>query len=310
MLEQVHAPRLALVHVARREVQPRERQQARRVRVALPQRVVVQLHRLFTLAHRLVVVLREVVADAGRLGALRGQRLWQLATHVGQLLLLQVERALQALAVRVAVAAALVHLGHDEPRIDVQLEVLHTVGVVLLALQALVERRHGRLPLLQPHQQRRQLQQQAPVGARDVDGLVVKVNGARVVVRGHERARDAADELRVLGLVLERQLKRTDRLLRLLNLHERLAQHAVRVIVGRLVHQVQVAAHVRRLVLAMVEEDVGHRHACLGVVRRQVGDLAQLLQRALHVAARYRKLRVRHRHAHLLARALKLPDRV
>eukprot|EP00955_Chlamydomonas_euryale_P019584 208442-Chlamydomonas_euryale.AAC.3 len=49
----------------------------------------------------------------------------------------------------------------------------------------------------------------------------------------------------------------------------------------------------------MVEEDVGHRHACLGVVRRQVGDLAQLLQRALHVAARYRKLRVRHRHAHL-----------
>eukprot|EP00955_Chlamydomonas_euryale_P102380 365417-Chlamydomonas_euryale.AAC.1 len=144
MLEQVHAPRLALVHVARREVQPRERQQARRVRVALPQRVVVQLHRLFTLAHRLVVVLREVVADAGRLGALRGQRLWQLATHVGQLLLLQVERALQALAVRVAVAAALVHLGHDEPRIDVQLEVLHTVGVVLRAVCGLGCVRVGR----------------------------------------------------------------------------------------------------------------------------------------------------------------------
>lgn len=41
-------------------------------------------------------------------------------------------------------------------------------------------------------------------------------------------------------------------------------------------HQVHVALDVCRLVLAVPQVDVGHSHACLGVVRAIAGDLAQL----------------------------------
>mmetsp|Transcript_21966 Transcript_21966/g.47939 ORF Transcript_21966/g.47939 Transcript_21966/m.47939 type:complete len:302 (+) Transcript_21966:1918-2823(+) len=210
----------------------------------------------------------------------------------------------------VHVHVALVDLGHGEPRLHVHCEVLHAVGVVTRSLQALVQGGHGLGPLPQAHQQVAQLQLQHPVATRHVDGLVVVVNGPLVVVCGDEGTCNLTRQLRVLGGVLQGALKRLDRLLRLQDLHERLAQHAVGVIVSSLVHQVQVALDVGGLVLAVAQVDVGHSHASLCVVRAGVGDLAQLLERALHITARNGQLRVRHRDANLLTGTLKLADGV
>mmetsp|Transcript_26566 Transcript_26566/g.85184 ORF Transcript_26566/g.85184 Transcript_26566/m.85184 type:complete len:389 (-) Transcript_26566:1446-2612(-) len=149
------------------------------------------------------------------------------------------------------------------------------------------------------------------VGRVRLHRALVIVHGLSVVVRCYERAADLARQGRVLAVLpVERALECLDRLLRLLDLHESLPEHHVGLHVGVLLHQIEVAARVHRLVVAMLEVDVGHRHLCAHVVGRVARDGAEHAQAALDVPAAQRELAIGDHHAHLLGRARELVESV
>mmetsp|Transcript_16041 Transcript_16041/g.39440 ORF Transcript_16041/g.39440 Transcript_16041/m.39440 type:complete len:269 (+) Transcript_16041:1427-2233(+) len=146
------------------------------------------------------------------------------------------------------------------------------------------------------------LRRRGVVGARRLEVR----HGAREVVCNDERTTNLGRETDVARGLLCGALVRLDRKVGFANCHVRLAQRDVRLGVAHLRRQVLITLDVRRLVVALLEVDLGQRHLGARVVRGVRGHAYEHLKRAVGIPPYQRQVAVGNHHAHLLGGALKL----